>query len=104
MDNFRIIYRILRYLEKAMDYDEPDLSQISHESLGISHQRWLAIMEMLAAEGYIDGISVKRSADGMTAVSVSAPRITLHGLEYLQENSLMRKAAEIAKGIIGTIN
>lgn len=24
MDNFRVIYRILRYLEKALDYDEPD--------------------------------------------------------------------------------
>lgn len=104
MDNFRIIYRILRYLEKAMDYDEPDMDRISHAALGISHQRWLAIMEMLAADGYIDGISVKRSADGMIAVSVSAPRITLHGLEYLQENSLMRKAAEVAKGIAGAIN
>ena len=33
MDNFRIIYRILRYLEKAMDYDERDLGQISAKTL-----------------------------------------------------------------------
>ena len=35
MDNFRVIYRILRYLEKALDYDEPDMSQISSSTLGL---------------------------------------------------------------------
>lgn len=99
MDNFSIIYRILRYLEKAMDYDEPDLDFISHERLGITEQRWVAIMEMLVREGYVDGIGIKRSADGEIAISISSPRITLRGLEYLKENSLMRKAANIAKGI-----
>lgn len=47
MDNFRLIYRILRYLEKAMDYDEPNLEQISAKILGITEQRWTAIMAML---------------------------------------------------------
>lgn len=36
MDNFRLIYRILRYLEKAMDYDEPNLEQVSAKALGIA--------------------------------------------------------------------
>lgn len=99
MDNFKVIYRILRYLEKAMDYDEPDVERISADALGLTIQRWTAIMEMLAAEGYISGLTVKRSLDGATSLSVASPRITLKGLEYLQENSLMRKAADIAKGI-----
>lgn len=99
MDNFRIIYRILRYLERAMDYDEPDLSQISAEKFSLTEQRWTAIMEMLAREKYVDGISVKRSADGEAVLSISTPRITLRGLEYLQENSMMKKAAGFAKGI-----
>ena len=47
MDNFKIIYRILRYLEKAMDYDKADLDFISYAKLGITEQRWVAIMEML---------------------------------------------------------
>lgn len=99
MDNFKVIYRILRYLEKAMDYDEPDLSFISAEKFNLTEQRWTAIMEMLAREKYVDGISVKRSVDGETALSVSTPRITLRGLEYLQENSMMKKAAGLARGI-----
>ncbi len=99
MDNFSIIYRILRYLEKAMDYDEVDMDRISATTLKLSEQRWAAIMEMLTIEGYIDGMSIKRTLDGDVVLSVSTPRITLKGLEYLQENSLMKKAADIAKGI-----
>lgn len=99
MDNFRAIYRILRYLEKAMDYEEADVDFISASALGITEQRWLAIMEMLVKENYVSGISVKRSVDGDTCLSVSDVRITMKGLEYLQENSLMQKAANLAKGI-----
>ena len=103
MDNFKAIYRILRYLEKAMDYDEPDMEAISAEALGITKQRWAALLEMLVRSGYIDGVSVKRSTDGTFLLSVSLPRVTLSGLEYLKENSMMRKAANIAKGIADVI-
>lgn len=99
MDNFKVIYRILRYLEKAMDYDEVDIDFISASALKVSEQRWTAIMEMLAKEGYIEGVSVTRSCGGDVLLSVSSPRITLRGLEYLNENSLVRKAANAAKGI-----
>lgn len=103
MDNFKVIYRILRYLEKAMDYDEADTSFISAGALKISEQRWVAIMEMLVTEGYIAGMTVSRSRDGEVAISESNPRITLRGLEYLSDNSLMQKAAKIAKGIAEVI-
>ena len=33
MYNFIAIYRILSYLEQALDYDEPDMSQISSSAL-----------------------------------------------------------------------
>ena len=99
MDNFRVIYRILRYLEKALDYDEPNMDCISAKALKLSDQRWMALMEMLSKEGYIDGFSVQRTVDGSILISSSMPRITLKGLEYLQENSLMKKAAELAKGV-----
>ena len=104
MDNFKVIYRILRYLEKAMDLDEPDMDKISAEALKLTEQRWLAIVEMLAEEGYVDGISVNRSLDVIPTVSVSRVRITLKGLEYLQENSLMQKAANLAKGVVDVIS
>ena len=82
-----------------MDYDEPDLDRISATALGISEKRWDAILEMLAMEKYIDGIAVKRSADGNASVSVPHSRITRRGLEYLQDNPAMLKAPRIAKRI-----
>lgn len=54
MDNFRVIYRILRYLEKALDYDEPDMNCISAKTMAISERRWLSLLAMLAGENYIE--------------------------------------------------
>lgn len=99
MDNFKVIYKILRYLEKAMDYEEVDMEFISAGKLGLTEQRWVLIMEMLADNGYVSGIRIKWSADGEASVSLERIRITLKGLEYLQENSMMQKAAMMAKGI-----
>lgn len=100
MDSFRVIYKILRYLEAAMDYDEIDSNRLSAESLGVSENRRIALLEMLVREGYVDGIGIKQSADGAVTISMSSPRITLKGLEYLHENSVMNKMAAVAKGII----
>ena len=75
MDNFRVIYRILRYLEKALDYDEPNMDCISAKALKLSDQRWVALMEMLSKEGYIDGFSAQRTVDGSILISSSTPRM-----------------------------
>lgn len=98
MDNFKIIYKILKILEKAMDYDEPDFSLISAEALGISQNRWEALMVMLQEEGYVEGVHYVKTM-GMKGVKLTSLRITLKGLGYLEENSFMKKAANIAKGI-----
>lgn len=52
-DNFKCIYKILRTLEKAMDCPEFDLSQIDHNTLEISKERWARYLEMMADIGYI---------------------------------------------------
>lgn len=103
MDNLNIIYKILKQLEKAMDYDEFDMDTVSAEGLKISENRLMKIWEMLANEGYVNGISVKYGAQGDIVVTVNNPRITLKGIEYLNENSLMKKAANIAKGIVDVV-
>ena len=100
MDNFRVIYKILHYLEKAMDYDEPDMDMISPESLKITENRWMAIMKQLYKDGFIEGLTINKSADGTMSVISGTPQITIKGLEYLSENSLMKKAAEVAKGVV----
>jgi hypothetical protein len=105
MDNFTVIYKILKTLEQAMDYDEFDVKQISHTRLNISYQRWEKILIMLAKSGYIEGILYDQcSGDYCPHIEEPiAPVITLKGLEYLNDNSIMKKAANVLKGIKETI-
>lgn len=98
MDNFSIIYKILSTLEKAMDIEEFDIDLISAEKLKISQERWNRYMEMLSDSGYIKGAELNYSIAG-TSVEYSGIKITLKGLEYLSENSFMKKAYKLAKGI-----
>ena len=104
MDTFRVIYRILRILQRAMDCEEFDAGSISAGALGLSGPKWCRLMAMLLQEGYITGGEAWNAAEtGYPRVMLTRPEITLKGLEYLEENSLMKKAAALAKGIVETI-
>lgn len=103
MDNFKIIYKILSTLEKSMDLEECNLDSISAETLNISAERWNKYMEMLLDAGYIKGIRIQKYVTGETRVDADDIRITLKGLEYLSENSIMQKMYKTAKGITDLI-
>ena len=104
MDNFRIIYKILRILEKSMELEEFDESTISAEQLNISYPFWCRIMKMLVDNGYVTGVSVWNAVDcTYPRVKVTRPEITLKGLEYLEENTIMQKIYKTAKGIVDII-
>lgn len=99
MDNFKAVYKILTALEKAMDLPEFDIRQINHEALGVSKERWARYIEMMVDVGYIKGVRVGYNINGDTMVEAHDMRITLKGLEYLQENSIMTKIQKAAQGI-----
>lgn len=101
MDNFRVIYRILKYLEAAMDCDEFDADAISPARLKVTESRLEQLLIMMQDEGYIRGLVVTQSlGDSKRHIAEPiCPSITISGLEYLEENSLMKKAANAAKGI-----
>ena len=82
-----------------MDADEFDAAAVSAKRVGITENRWAALLKMLADSGYIEGVQIYQPADGGIIVNFIHPRITLKGLEYLEENSMMKKAYRIAKGI-----
>ncbi len=99
MGNFKAVYRILSALKKAMDLPGFDVQQIWQEALGATHERWCRYMEMMADVGYITGVEIRRFITGETSVDARDIRIALKGLEYLQENGIMRKLYRAAKGI-----
>ncbi|WP_337576394.1 YjcQ family protein [Phascolarctobacterium succinatutens] len=98
MDNFKIIYKILKVFEKNLDVEEPDWEDLTPQKLNISEVLWQNLIQMLIKAGYIDGIKITSTATG-TYITPINPQITLQGLQYLEENSMMRKAYRLAKGI-----
>lgn len=103
MDDFRMIYKILRILQNSMDCEEFDVNILSAEQLGLSLPKWSRIMAMLLKEGYISGGETWNTMNcGYPRVALTRPELTLKGLEYLEENSMMKKAANFAKGVIDT--
>ncbi len=83
-----------------MDAEEFDTKSISAEALHISDTRWNIIMGELIQNGYIKGAAFKYLPGyQVTPVKVTRPILTIKGAEYLHENSMMKKACNIAKNI-----
>ena len=104
MDDFKIMYKILKILDESMDLDEFDPTGISPEALGCTVQRRDRLLIKMQEAGYISGLQIKRFMRQEAFIaSPIMPEITINGIQFLHENSMMRKAANIAKGIIETI-
>lgn len=59
-----------------------------------------ALLIQLQKAGYIEGLNIVQYIRQPERIEPPMePHITLQGLEYLQENSLMKKAAAFAKGV-----
>lgn len=99
MDNFKVIYRILRELEKNMGNEEFSINSISAERLNVSYNRWEQLLILMQDEGYIKGIVVSKNIDEKYRHIVEPifPEITIKGLEYISSNSFMAKAKEALK-------
>ena len=99
MDYFKVVYRMLNFLKASEQQDEFDDTGFTAEHFGMTDKQWAQTLERMIDDGHIKGVSIRIGADGHAVISLSQPRITTKGLEYLEENSLMRKAANLAKGI-----
>lgn len=105
MSDFKIIYRILKALQAAMDCEEFSPERLSPDVLGTTQARLEALLLMLYDAGYITGLRIVQF-DGTprkVMLTQSAPQITLKGLEYLEENSLMHKAANALRGVVDIV-
>lgn len=97
----RDIYRILNGLADGVGDEEFD-GRAFLCSMGdrMGDARADDIVAMAVEEGLVAGVEVRRLVDGRgpTVVPID-PRITLKGIQFLEENSLMRRAAQAASGI-----
>ena len=100
MDKLKIAYKILHALDTNNGKAEYVGQVISPDVIGVDDAEWLAVVEMLIDEGYIKGAKVWKDIIGDVNVNVENCKITLKGVEYLHENSAMKKIGRVATNVI----
>lgn len=100
-DDMRVVmYKILAYLYSCMkEGTKPQLRHYAHDGdvLSIPYGYWADIIRELVKHNYVDGFALVPEWGGGVIVKANDPRITLEGVEFLQENSNMRKALNAIK-------
>lgn len=99
MDNFNAIYKILKLLDKHKGDEEFDYELISAKAMKMKVSDWEQIMIELQMNGFIRGLVYTQDLTNKFPHIVEPihPQITLKGMEYLVNNSFMKKAAEALK-------
>lgn len=98
-DNFKIIYKILSILKSSLDNLKCDIDRLSPQSLNISVEKRDNIIELLLDKNLIKDVIINKYQDGDSVLVLNDIKITLDGLEYLQENSVMKKMYKFDKGV-----
>lgn len=93
MNKKKVIYSILKELEKG--------NKPVRDDYGLDLEEYGLIIEMMAREGLIENEIVTRGGIGNKVIfpSLRHARITLKGIDYLEENSVLAKAYTAAKEI-----
>lgn len=100
-DYFVIVYQILAYLYRKLKDGEPiDPQFLMHDSpiLNINEPYWSYVMENMIRQEFIEGISITKAFGGTVMFQgFENCRITPKGIEYLCENSTIKKAYRFLK-------
>lgn len=93
-----VMYKILSYLYKCLKAgDKPDMRMVSPEALGINAAYWASIIEELVDRGYVKGYRVADIPSRNRVITPEHPTVTMSGVEFLMENSMMRKAYQFLR-------
>lgn len=96
----RVAYKILQYLNACYEHGEyPNPDSLNASQLGITFQQFYQTLKMLMEDGNIKGVIFNDTIPPEQS-TLNHPRdwrITSKGVEYLEENSLMRKAYKVVK-------
>ena len=100
-DYFVLAYRLLAYLYDCLKKEnKPDWEYMMYETkqFPISEDYFVYLFEQLFNEQYIEGVLVFPQ-NGYCGIKDCGIRITPKGIEFLQENSSMKRAAQFLKSL-----
>lgn len=103
-DYFVVAYRILRYLNECFQAGErAEVDMFGPDALGINNGYWVNMLESLCNEGYITGVEFPAAIGSIRSAKVYDARITQKGIEFLEDNTKIKKAAQFLKSIKETV-
>ncbi len=100
--NFKIIYMILKTLRDTMDRSTVDTDLISPEAFGITQEHFNKLLRMMCRAGYVTGLSEVNTLN-TSDIMYERMELTIDGLEYLENNNMMKKVFYTMKGIKETV-
>ena len=97
----RTMYRILKTLLKYAGRQDFTNELISAKKLGVSYEEWSYLLVLLQESGYVDGVVYTQTFSQRypDIVDIDKLRITISGIEYVEENSTMKKIGQALKEI-----
>lgn len=93
-DMYVVMYKIIAYLYDCMKRGErPRDDEWSPSALGVPEPYWTRIVEELTSHGLVGGVNVFHGSSSTAVVPVE-PYVTMEGVAFVQENSMMGKARQ----------
>ncbi|MGK7380027.1 YjcQ family protein [Planococcus sp. 1R117A] len=89
MNRKKLIFSMLKEMQEGKSLSRLDYS--------LDLQTWGELALLLKNEEYATGIAVAYGDNGVAEVSMSSAKITMKGLNFLEENSMWAKAYKTAK-------
>lgn len=98
-DYFVLVNKFLRYLYKCLKRSSsPDLNLLAPntQDFPVSEEYFCYMLTHLLADGYIEGIAECKTIGGPVQLKeTTGLSITPKGIEYLEENSTMKRVTEL---------
>lgn len=102
-DYYVIVYQILAYLYVCLkngENVEANKLKPNGDMFAINEKYWTYIMENMVDQGFIRGIAIKKGAHDTYIGGLEHCEITPVGIDYLCDNSRLKKAFEFAKDVM----
>lgn len=105
---FGTLNKILRYIERQLDNEDFDAGHFTAAEFSVSEERFARYLAMLSDSGYVTGIRVADNGERSPFdtgrfrrfdVTLESPSITVKGLQFLAENTVMAKMYAGVKGL-----
>jgi len=94
------IYYILKTIKELKDSHSFDIdSSFDLSKLKISQSDFYHLFSDLIDENYISGIKMRFSSNDIPVLSITNPKVTKKGLEFLENNTALQKIYRTVKEI-----